>query len=121
MSTEDDLNKSISKNLPDPHSLYCSEHKKLKKFYLRKEEIFMCEYDGYEAYKSYCHFKDIISENKEEILKLKEAKIVEQEIDYTITTNSLKGAMQPLYKGSLEYKEFIENVPQCSFFLLKFP
>lgn len=103
-STLNDLN-----HLLDPANLYCNEHKKLKKYYLRNEDYFLCEYDGYESHKNYCHFKDILSEYKDEVQRLKAAEVSQKEVVTQQTSDKLKTSVSKVHREAELFFKFMES------------
>jgi len=103
-STLDDLNQLL-----DPAHLYCNEHKKLKKYYLRNEDYFLCEYDGYESYKNYCHFKEILTEYKEEVQRLKDAEVSQKEVVKQETSEKLSTSVNKVKSHAEFFFKLMEN------------
>lgn len=93
----------------DVNSLYCNEHKKLKKYYIRDGEYFLCEYDGYESSRSYCHFKDILLEYKEEVQRLKNAEISQADFNSQISSEKVSSSIATVSHDSLCFTNLLDN------------
>ena len=111
MNSNDNINSHINslENLLDPSNLYCNEHKKLKKYYLRNEDFFLCEYDGYENSKNYCHFKEILTEFKDEVQKLKDAEVCQTEGVSLQTSEKLKTSVNIVFRQADDFTRFLAN------------
>lgn len=96
-------------NFFDINCLYCTDHKKLKKYYIKDGDYFLCEYDGYENYKSYCHFKDILLDNKEEIQKLKTTGISKADFNSHVFCDKVKISIEKILNETSAFLNLLSN------------
>lgn len=103
-SNDDNLDQLL-----DPANLYCNEHKKLKKYYLRNEDYFLCEYDGYESAKNYCHFKDILLEYKAEVQRLKTAEVQQTNVKTTQISSKIRSSVENVFVQAENLYKFLQT------------